>query len=182
MMLSSYIAAIQIGQLQIQSEYARPVTAIVETAPEIHSPIFDIKEIEQITQPVSSIEPLQAPQIEQLAQVPPPEPKVAQRAPIAGNGYARCNCTFYAKMRRPDLPNNLGNANTWFSRASAQGIPVGYKPKVGAIGEALVGTMHVVYVESVNGDGTVTISEWNFTGPCALSKRTVNQNNFRYIY
>jgi surface antigen len=97
------------------------------------------------------------------------------------NLYAKCNCTFYAKERRPDLPNNLGNANTWFTRASAQGFSVGYEPRVGAIGEATTGYMHVVYVESVDGD-MVTISEWNFNGPCVLTYRTVHKSSFRYIY
>lgn len=181
-MLSPYIAAIQIGQLQIQSEYARPVTAIVETAPEIHSPIFDIKEIEQITQPVSSIEPLQAPQIEQLAQVPPPEPKVAQRAPIAGNGYVKGYCTWYAKSKRPDLPNNLGDARLWYSRAQAQGIPVGSAPKVGAIGVSFEGYYgHVVYITGISG-GNVTLSEMNWKGLGVVSTRTAPATSFKYIY
>lgn len=97
------------------------------------------------------------------------------------NTYSACNCTYYAKQRRPDLPNNLGNANTWYSRASAQGYSVGYEPVAGAVGEATSGYMHVVYVESVDGD-MVTVSEWNYSGPCQLTYRTVHKSNFRYIY
>ena len=181
MMLSPYIAAIQIGQLQIQSEYTRPVTAIVETAPEPHNPFLSETELKQITTPVSSIEPLEAVEIAQLEIKPEPKPIVQQRASIAGNSYARCNCTFYAKMRRPDLPNDLGNANRWYTRAQAQGIPVGSEPKIGAIGEALTGYMHVVYVEDIDGS-MVTVSEWNVKGPCVLSIRTIPKTNFRYIY
>jgi peptidoglycan DL-endopeptidase CwlO len=77
------------------------------------------------------------------------------------------------------LPNNLGNANTWVARAAAQGIPTGSAPRVGAIGQQ---GMHVVYVESVNGDGTVTVSEMNFRGRYVISSRTVPASTFRYIY
>lgn len=97
----------------------------------------------------------------------------------SGNLYTPGYCTWYAKNRRPDLPNNLGNADTWVSRAAAQGLPTGSAPRVGAIGQQ---GMHVVYVESVNGDGTVTISEMNFEGLYVISSRTLSASNFRYIY
>lgn len=102
-----------------------------------------------------------------------------QQGSYAGNKYVRGYCTWHAKNKRPDLPNNLGNANTWVSRARAQGIATGSAPRVGAIGQQ---GMHVVYVESVNGDGTVTISEMNFKGVGVVSSRTVPASNFQYIY
>lgn len=101
------------------------------------------------------------------------------RRTSAGNRYVPGYCTWYAKNRRPDLPNNLGNANTWVARAAAQGIPTGSAPRVGAIGQQ---GMHVVYVEGVNGDGTVTVSEMNFRGRYVISSRTVPASTFRYIY
>jgi surface antigen len=103
----------------------------------------------------------------------------AEPANSSGNRYVRGYCTWYAKNRRPDLPNNLGNANTWVSRASAQGLSTGSTPRVGAIGQQ---GMHVVYVESVNEDGTVTVSEMNFRGLHVISSRTVPASTFRYIY
>jgi surface antigen len=106
-------------------------------------------------------------------------PKPTVRSTSAGNGYVRGYCTWYAKNRRPDLPNNLGNANTWVSRARAQGLPTGSAPQAGAIGQQ---GMHVVYVESVNGDGTVTVSEMNFKGRNVISSRTVPASTFQYIY
>lgn len=96
-----------------------------------------------------------------------------------GNTYTRGYCTWYAKSRRPDLPNNLGNADTWVARAAAQGFATGSAPQVGAIGQQ---GMHVVYVESVNGDGTVTISEMNYQGWGVVSQRTVPASTFLYIY
>jgi surface antigen len=101
------------------------------------------------------------------------------RGDSAGNTYFAGNCTWYAKSRRPDLPNSLGNSNEWVGKAQAQGIATGTVPKVGAIGQQ---GMHVVYVESVNPDGTVTISEMNYQGPGVTSGRTVAAGNFMYIY
>lgn len=100
-------------------------------------------------------------------------------ANISGNTYARGNCTWYAKKKRPDLPNSLGNANTWASRARAQGIPTGNVPKVGAIGQK---GRHVVFIEKVNADGTVSFSEMNFKGYGIISHRTLDAGAFRYIY
>lgn len=113
-------------------------------------------------------------------QRPPSAPAAPRpRGATSGNRYSAGYCTWYAKSRRPDLPNNLGNANTWVARASAQGIPTGSAPRAGAIGQQ---GMHVVYVESVNSNGTVTISEMNFKGLYVISSRTVPASNFRYIY
>lgn len=101
------------------------------------------------------------------------------RGNSGGNTYAQGYCTWYAKNRRPDLPNNLGNANTWVARASAQGIPTGSAPQAGAIGQQ---GNHVVYVERVNADGSVTVSEMNYAGFGVVSSRTVPAGTFRYIY
>ncbi len=97
----------------------------------------------------------------------------------AGNSYERGYCTWYAKSRRSDMPNNLGNAITWVSRAAAQGFATGSIPRAGAIGQS---GNHVVYVESVNGDGTVTVSEMNHVGWNVVSSRTVAASTFSYIY
>jgi surface antigen len=97
----------------------------------------------------------------------------------AGNTYSPGYCTWYAKNRRPDLPNSLGNADTWVYRAQALGLATGSTPRVGAIGQQ---GMHVVYVESVNGDGTVTISEMNYVDLYITSSRTVPAGSFMYIY
>ncbi len=109
---------------------------------------------------------------------PKPSTRI-DRGSSSGNRYVRGYCTWYAKNRRADLPNTLGNANTWVARARAQGIPTGSAPRVGAIGQQ---GMHVVYVEQVHGNGTVTVSEMNFKGLGVISSRTVPASNFQYIY
>ena len=101
------------------------------------------------------------------------------RGTSSGNGYVEGYCTWYVKNRRPDLPNNLGNASTWVTRAAAQGIATGSTPSVGAVGQR---NNHVVYVESVNGDGTINITDMNYQSLYTITSRTVNASDFSYIY
>ena len=101
------------------------------------------------------------------------------RTSSAGNTYAPGYCTWYAKSRRPDLPNRMGNASSWISSAAAQGFATGSTPRAGAIGQQ---GNHVVYIEAVNGDGTVTVSEMNYRGLYVKSSRTASAGSFRYIY
>lgn len=104
---------------------------------------------------------------------------VVASASTSGNAYDYGYCTWYVKSRRPDLPNNLGNADTWVYGAQTHGIPTGTEPEEGAVGQQ---GMHVVYVEKVNTDGTVFISEMNFAGWDVISHRTVPASSFTYIY
>lgn len=97
----------------------------------------------------------------------------------SGNLYTAGYCTWYVKNRKPSLPNNLGNADTWVIRARAQGMATGTTPRAGAVGQR---GMHVVYVESVNGDGTVNISEMNHKGLYVITHRTLPADYFMYIY
>lgn len=98
-----------------------------------------------------------------------------------GNRYTRGNCTWHVKSLRPDLPNNLGNANTWAQRAASQGIATGSTPRVGAAAQSRAG-MHVAYVTGVNADGTVNLSEMNRRRLGEITTRTAPANQFVYIY
>lgn len=98
----------------------------------------------------------------------------------AGNTYYNGYCTWYAKSRRADLPNMLGNGGQWVANAAARGYATGSVPRAGAIAET---TGHVAYVESVNADGTINIAEMN--GPSGFGKidqRTVPASQYQYIY
>lgn len=98
----------------------------------------------------------------------------------AGNTYFAGYCTWYAKERRPDLPNMLGNGGQWAANAAAQGYATGSDPRVGAIAET---AGHVAYVESVNPDGTITISDMNGrAGFGNVGTQTVSPGNYTYIY
>lgn len=96
-----------------------------------------------------------------------------------GNSYTPRNCTWYAKSRRPDLPNNLGDSISWVRNAAAQGLATGSTPKAGSIGQR---GMHVVYIEAVNSDGTVYLSEMNYDYNGGFRYRTANASDFTYIY
>ena len=81
-----------------------------------------------------------------------------------------------------------GNANEWPSTAARHGIPSGSTPKAGAAAVMNIGYYgHVMYVESVNGDGTITISDYNrgwdglYRGPDADGSR-ISASGLTYIY
>lgn len=101
------------------------------------------------------------------------------RGSTAGNTYYWGQCTWYAKNRRPDLPNMLGNGGQWVANAAARGYATGSTPRVGAVAEV---PGHVMYVESVNKNGTITVSEMNYQGVGVVSTRTLPAANARYIY
>lgn len=119
-------------------------------------------------------------------QLPAKTPGVVAAAPVydGSNTYDYGYCTWYVKNRRgASIPNNLGNANTWYSRAAGAGMAVGSEPRPGAVGTTTRGSLgHVVYVESVNADGSVNISEMNYQGWGVQSSRTTSASEFVYIY
>lgn len=109
----------------------------------------------------------------------------------AGNGYAYGYCTWYVKNVRPDLPNQLGNANTWYQRAAAMGLSVGSEPRAGAVFQTAAGGGgygHVGMIDSVDhANGTVTYSDmngvagWNRIGSNTISiAQAKAQWNFIY--
>lgn len=56
----------------------------------------------------------------------------------------------------------VGNANQWDDDAIAAGIPVDSHPRAGDVAIKNSGPYgHAMYVESVNGDGTINISQYN---------------------
>jgi surface antigen len=97
-----------------------------------------------------------------------------------GNGYTPGQCTWYVASRRA-VPGNWGNAISWYYNAQASGFAVGAAPRAGAIGWER--NNHVVYVESVNPDGSVNVSEMNFNYRAGvLHRRTTSAGQFLYIY
>ena len=95
------------------------------------------------------------------------------------NPYSYGYCTAWAWSQRPDLPNNLGNANSWAVRAAAQGFTVSDSPTVGSVGVAK-NYMHVVIITGIH-DGMVDISEQNYVGWGIVSTRTTAISEFTYI-
>lgn len=91
------------------------------------------------------------------------------------NGYDYGFCTWYVANRRTQLgralPSNLGDAWTWDNNASSAGIPVDNVPEVGAaiVTNSTRRPGHVAFVEAVNDDGSVWISEMNSRGQRSMT-------------
>lgn len=79
-----------------------------------------------------------------------------------------------------------GNANQWDDNARAAGIPVDTNPGSGNDGTIAVsnsGTWgHVMYVESVNPNGTINISQYNVSLTGTYSEATISQNGLIFIH
>ena len=89
------------------------------------------------------------------------------------NRFAYGYCTWYVANKRY-IPW-LGNAIDWWPNARAYGQPEGLAPRVGAVMVTREsGYGHVAYVESVNADGSWTVSEMNFVGWNRVSSRTIH--------
>jgi surface antigen len=69
-----------------------------------------------------------------------------------------------------------GNAKQWDDNARAAGIPVSGSPRVGDVAISNSGSYgHAMYVESVNSDGTITVSQYNasWDGRYSVAKRAI---------
>lgn len=91
--------------------------------------------------------------------------------------YPYGQCTYYVWSKRS--VGQWNNASEWLWQAQRDGYATGSTPRVGAIAWE---SGHVSYVESVNDDGTITVSEMNYRGIGVISIRTTPANQFMYIY
>lgn len=103
-----------------------------------------------------------------------------------GGPYGAGQCTQWAWYKRQDLPNMLGNANTWARNAAAYGYVVDRTPAAGAVIQSSSGWYgHVGYVEAVNGDGSIVVTEMNYGIPYRVIRSTIPASavgNFNYIH
>ena len=93
-------------------------------------------------------------------------------------------CTTWGWIKRPDLaPLMRANANRWDDIARANGILVDHNPVAGAIFQSDAGWYgHVGYVESVNADGSVNVSERNYRGCYGVLYSTSPAEAARRLY
>jgi LysM repeat protein len=92
--------------------------------------------------------------------------------PYPATGFPVGWCTYYVATKRNVTWR--GDAGYWYDNAMAQGYAVGPTPKLGAImvtWESYLG--HVAYVESVNADGSWTVSEMNYVAFDVIDLRTI---------
>jgi surface antigen len=91
-----------------------------------------------------------------------------------GYGYDYGWCTWHAAKRRAEIgrpvPTNLGNAITWLRAARLAGLPTGSEPRQGAVvyHTDIGGLGHVAFVEKVNSNGSVWISDMNYRGHVSM--------------
>jgi len=92
---------------------------------------------------------------------------------VAGIHFAFGYSTWYVATRL-SIPW-FGSAIQWWSNAAAYGYAEGQVPRVGAVMVSREGGVsgHVAYVESVNADGSWTVSEINDTAWNVVATRTI---------
>lgn len=110
--------------------------------------------------------------------------------PMENNTYDNGECTYYVF----DMVKNDGNmiekswrdAEEWAERAEADEYDVNDIPKEGAVLQTEEGPIgHVAYIENVNDDGSIEISEMNLNTPHEVTERTIEHDNisdYSYIH
>jgi surface antigen len=95
----------------------------------------------------------------------------AQDSMVDSWGMYNRECVSYAAWKEASMgkyvPYGLGNAADWSWRAPQYGIPVSKVPAVGTIAQwdanaGLSPLGHVAYVEAVNDDGSIEVSQYNW--------------------
>lgn len=94
-----------------------------------------------------------------------------------GQSYSAGQCTWYAARAAGYIPANLGDAQNWAANASAMGMTVDHQPAPGTVvvygaGGSYSSGGHVAVVQSVNPDGSFTVSEMNVDGQYVADQRT----------
>ncbi len=102
---------------------------------------------------------------------------------VFGGPYVRGQCTQWAWYNRPDLPGNLGDANTWADRAARQGYLVDHNPAPGAIFQiSNTDYGHVGFVENVNSDGSLRVTEMNYNWRANVVTRATIPANIVHVF
>ncbi|MCJ1804688.1 LysM peptidoglycan-binding domain-containing protein [Staphylococcus warneri] len=107
------------------------------------------------------------------------------------NLYTWGQCTYHVFNRRAQIGKGIStywwNANNWDNAAAADGYTIDGKPTVGSIAQSDSGYYgHVAFVERVNSDGSILVSEMNWAAsPGIVTYRTIPSyqvNTYRYIH
>ena len=102
------------------------------------------------------------------------------------NLYDWGQCTWHTFNRRAQIGKPIStywwHAYNWDNAARADGYTVDRNPTVGSILQSDAGYFgHVAFVERINGDGSVLVSEMNFTGnPGYTTYRTIPASQVGY--
>lgn len=104
-----------------------------------------------------------------------------------GNRYAWGNCTQYVYNRITQLGGHvdldMGNGQDWGQTGRMRGYEVSQTPKVGTAVSFAGGVLgsdsrygHVAFLESIESDGSLLLSEMNVTGLNQVSTRLITPN------
>lgn len=110
--------------------------------------------------------------------------------PCIPNGYDCGWCTWWAAYRwsqthSSPFPQGMGDAYSWAALAPSHGLAVGFKPPGGGVVIWFPGADHVGFVESVNPDGSIYVSEMHVLAYNQITYRTIPADqvgNYKYIY
>ncbi|TDM00803.1 LysM peptidoglycan-binding domain-containing protein [Macrococcus carouselicus] len=113
----------------------------------------------------------------------PPVQRTPMTTPVFNhqNLYDYGQCTWHVFNRRATIGKGIStywwHANNWANGARNDGYVVNDTPAVGAIAQTTMGPLgHVAFVERVNPDGTILVSEMNYlTVPTVVGYRTLNK-------
>ncbi|MBF7017714.1 LysM peptidoglycan-binding domain-containing protein [Staphylococcus durrellii] len=109
----------------------------------------------------------------------------------SSNLYDWGQCTWHVFNRRAEAGKPIStywyNAQDWVNNASNDGYTVNNSPSVGSILQSYEGPVgHVAYVERVNPDGSIMVSEMNYnTPPGTVGYRTIpasQVSSYNYIH
>ncbi|KAB2479197.1 MULTISPECIES: CHAP domain-containing protein [Staphylococcus] len=106
----------------------------------------------------------------------------------SSNLYTAGQCTYYVYDKvGGKIGSTWGNASNWASAAASSGYTVNNTAKAGSILQSSTGAMgHVAYVENVNSDGSVEVSEMNYgQGAGVVTSRTISASeasSYNYIH
>ncbi|MDG4943765.1 LysM peptidoglycan-binding domain-containing protein [Staphylococcus agnetis] len=107
------------------------------------------------------------------------------------NLYDWGQCTWHVFNKRLAAGKGIStywwNANAWDDNAARDGYTINNRPAVGSILQTDIGYYgHVAYVERVNADGSILVSEMNYSAsPGILTYRTIpaySVAQFKYIH
>lgn len=111
----------------------------------------------------------------------------AGKSSAGGNSYDSGQCTYYVYDKvGGKIGSDWGNASNWANKAAQSGYTVDNSPKSGSILQTSQGAYgHVAYVDNVNSDGSVKVSEMNYgQGPGVVTSRTISASeagSYNYI-
>ena len=106
----------------------------------------------------------------------------------SSNLYTAGQCTYYVYDKvGGKIGSTWGDASNWASAAASSGYTVNNTAKAGSILQSSTGAMgHVAYVENVNSDGSVEVSEMNYgQGAGVVTSRTISASeasSYNYIH